>query len=389
MKFAHLSDCHIGGWREPELKKLNFLSFQKAIEDSLQEQVDFILLAGDLFDTALPHIDYIKETTKLLRKVKDGGVPVYIIPGSHDFSYSGKTMLDVLEHAGLVTNVMRFDHEKRLQFFIDPKTGVKLTGMYGKKGGLEVYDYEKLDCSFLEREEGKKIFMFHTGLEEFKPADMEKVSLQSVAMLPKNFDYYAGGHIHYRFITSYDRGKIVYPGPTFPNNFKELEDLECGSYVLVTDFVPIVKKLPLKEVICISLDVTGLSAQQASEAVSQRFFGKDIKDKILLLRIYGELAFGKPSDITYPEFSETTLFLKHTAKLQAKIFEEMEVSSQENVEAIEQEVINQHLGQLPLPQESEIINHLLTTLEGEKMEGEKVADFEARILSALLKQIQL
>ena len=37
-------------------------------------------------------------------------IEVYVIPGSHDFSPSGKTMLDVLENSGLVINVNKMDN---------------------------------------------------------------------------------------------------------------------------------------------------------------------------------------------------------------------------------------------------------------------------------------
>jgi len=38
MKFAHLGDCHLGGWRQPELKELNFRSFQIALERIAKEK---------------------------------------------------------------------------------------------------------------------------------------------------------------------------------------------------------------------------------------------------------------------------------------------------------------------------------------------------------------
>ena len=47
MKFAHLSDCHLGGWRQPELQALNLESFKQAIDESIKEQVEFMLFTGD------------------------------------------------------------------------------------------------------------------------------------------------------------------------------------------------------------------------------------------------------------------------------------------------------------------------------------------------------
>src|SRR3989344_1368674 len=105
MKFAHLGDCHLGGWRQPELKELNFECFKEAMDRILKEKVDFILLAGDLFDSPYPPIETLKETFEVFKKIKEASIPVFLIAGSHDYSVSGKTFLDVLEKAGFCRNV--------------------------------------------------------------------------------------------------------------------------------------------------------------------------------------------------------------------------------------------------------------------------------------------
>ena len=71
MKFAHLADCHLGGWREPELRKLGVESFDKAIDICIQENVAFVLIAGDLFNNALPPIELLKEVVHSLNKLKE------------------------------------------------------------------------------------------------------------------------------------------------------------------------------------------------------------------------------------------------------------------------------------------------------------------------------
>ena len=71
MKFAHLGDCHLGSWRQPELQELNFKSFQLAIERCLQERVEFVLIAGDLFDSAYPPVEILKEVFAEFRKLKE------------------------------------------------------------------------------------------------------------------------------------------------------------------------------------------------------------------------------------------------------------------------------------------------------------------------------
>jgi len=235
MKFAHMADCHVGGWRDEKLNQLSIDVFEKAMDICIKEHVGFILISGDLFDTALPNIDLIKEVAKILEKVRRHNIDVYVIPGSHDFSPSGKTMLDVMENSGLIINVNKTDIDGKLLFFED-KTGAKITGILGRRVGLEKEDYKNLDKEHLENEKGFKIFMFHTALEEFKPKDLEKVDCQSYMDLPKNFNYYAGGHVHYVFdVDKEGYGKIAYPGPLFPNNFKEIDELKNGGFYIVID----------------------------------------------------------------------------------------------------------------------------------------------------------
>jgi hypothetical protein len=202
MKFAHLADCHIGSWRDDKLKDISTRVFSKAIEQCIERKVDFVLIAGDLFNTSLPSIDLLKEVVTKLKSLSENNIPVYIIPGSHDFSPSGKTMLDVLENAGLLTNVVKGEIQEgklKLNFTVDKKTGAKITGLLGKKGMLDKIYYENLMHENLEQEPGYKIFMFHTALSEFKPNDMEHMEAQPLSLLPKNFNYYAGGHVHYIF----------------------------------------------------------------------------------------------------------------------------------------------------------------------------------------------
>jgi hypothetical protein len=109
VRFAHFADCHLGGWRQEELQKVNFESFQKAVNIIIERGVDFLLISGDLFDSAYPAIETLKETFAEFKKIKEACIPVFLIAGSHDFSASGKTFLDVLEKAGFCKNIENFE----------------------------------------------------------------------------------------------------------------------------------------------------------------------------------------------------------------------------------------------------------------------------------------
>lgn len=385
MKFAHMADCHIGGWREKELRDLGIKAFEKSIDECISRNVGFILISGDLFNTALPSIELIKETTRILRKARDSDTGVYIIPGSHDFSPSGKTMIEVLEKAGLVKNVMNLDEDGRLQFTED-KTGVKITGIYGRKGGLEKKDYETLQKEHLEKEDGFKIFMFHTAINEFKPADLEKMEGQSFASLPKNFNYYAGGHVHYIFDRKEEGSLLTFPGALFPNNFKELEEFKHGGFYIVDEqlnfeYIPI----KLKEVVSILLNVDGKSTMETESEIRRNLV--NINDKIVTLRIEGTLSMGKPGDINFKRiFEENNAYciLKNTSKLQTKEIEEIKL--EDYGEDVEEGIVNDFFKE---EKDKKLAISFMEAFDKEKHEGEKNLDFENRLLKDFLKEMDI
>ena len=83
VKFAHISDVHLGGWKHKQMQDLNFMSFKKAIDICISEKVDFVIMCGDIFDTAFPPIEILKEAFSEFRRLKESGIPCFIIAGSH------------------------------------------------------------------------------------------------------------------------------------------------------------------------------------------------------------------------------------------------------------------------------------------------------------------
>ena len=395
MRFAHIADCHIGGWQDSRMKELTIAAFRRAIDECIARKVDFLLIAGDLFNTALPQIDLIKEVAGELKRIKDAEIAVYIIAGSHDFSPSRKTMLDVLEKAGLCVNVMKVENEA-LQFTVDPKTNAKITGILGRSGGLEKEDYDNVSMKHLGLEPGFKIFMFHTALEEFKPADMANMEAQSVTALPVNFQYYAGGHVHYIFDKKLGSGVLTYPGALFPNNFKELEEFKCGGMYVVDEslnyeYVP----LQVKPVVSLVFDANGKSVPQLKEDISASLEKLDVKDKILTVRVAGELASGKPADVDFKSlfstFGDAYFVMKNTSKLSAKESSQSTLVQTASVEEVELKMLESHKEPAPLKLDNpdEFMHSLIRVLDKEKVEGEKSADFEARILADALKVLRI
>jgi hypothetical protein len=381
MRFAHISDVHLGGWKQKPLQDLNFQSFQNTISICIEQKLDFVLIAGDLFDSAYPPIEILRDTFGEFKRLKEAKIPCFIIAGSHDYSVSGKTFLDVLEKAGFCKNVAEI--EEVGEFLILNPTiygNVALYGYPGKKSGLEIPDLRRI--KFNDSPGLFKIFMLHTTLDKAKgslPID----ALESDKVPPA--DYYAMGHLHIDF----QYQNFVYPGPIFPNNFQELEDLHHGSFYIVdTSEINSLKKIELKIRDVVSIGVEVKNATLATSQIISEIEKRDVEGKIILLRVYGELESGTTSDIKFQQIEETAsrknafFLLKNTHDLKTKEIE-MEVEVR-NIDNVEEESINLYSIQNPMDF-NKFIPQLINSLSLEKQEGEKIESFTSRLLEETKK----
>ncbi len=382
VKFAHMADVHLGGWKQEPLQELNFKAFEAAIDRSIKERVDFVLIAGDLFDTAYPPIETLKRSFFEFRKLKEARIPCFIIAGSHDYSVSGKTFLDVLEKAGFCKNVADFEDNGE-KIILNPTVynGVALYGYPGKRSGLEVPDLRRV--KFNDTPGMFKIFMIHTAIDKAvsSPGVMDSVE---TALLPKA-DYYAMGHLH----IDYEMDNFVYAGPIFPNNFQELEDLQKGRFYLVDTEAPNpLTKVDLKMKDIISFEFRVTDALRATETIIAELDKKNLDDKIVLLRIRGEIENGKTSDIKFNKIEEflkqknAYFMLRNTHDLNQKdVALEIEVKDSENIEDDTTEIYSE---QNPSDFNS-LIPLLLNSLAIEKQEGETSETFLNRLVAETKK----
>lgn len=382
MKFIHMGDCHLGGWRYPQLKDLNFKSFQYIIDFSIREKADFVLITGDLFDNPYPSIDVLKDTFSEFRRLKELNIPVFLIAGSHDYSTSGKTFLDVLDRAGLCKNVSLFE-EKNDLIILQPTLykNVAIYGYPGKKSNLEIDDLEKVK---LQDSPGLfKILMLHTAIRDaigtlpIKAVDEKK--------LPK-VDYLALSHLH----INYNKEGRVYSGPIFPNNLSELEELRGGSFYVFDKGRIKREEIKLKEVFSLNIEVK--DALRATDDIVSSLKQANLKDKIVILKIFGILENGKTSDIdfqkieSYLKSQEAFIFLKSTSRLHTSDLEvNFEITDSAN---FEQQIIKKFEETNP-SKFNKFIFQLIKTLQIEKISDERSSVFEERVLSETKRVLDL
>jgi len=385
-KFAHLADCHLGAFRDSVLRNLNLDAFNWAMDKCIEERVDFIVISGDLFDNNLPDTAVLNSAVRKMKQVRDNGIEIYAIYGSHDYSISKTSMIDVLNSAGLFTkvgNVREIDNKRTLEFVVDKKTGAKISGLSAQKKGMEKNLYESLDMSNLENEGGFKIFMFHSTIEELKPNSLSFLEAIPLSYLPKNFAYYAGGHVHLKRVEK-KNGTIAYPGPLFGYDYRDLENSAKGEKrgFFIVEFNHSVSshrfvEIEHPEIILLEYDANDKPASKASEEMEDMIKKVDFQNKIVLFKVEGELSAGKPSDIDFSrlknyilENNALTVYMSRN-NLTAKDREEIKVVG-ETKEEIESRIFEESIKKIKI--------------ENEKLRGENGVNLSLNLLSAMKEE---
>ena len=93
-KFIHTADWQIGKpynriedfEKRSRLKSVRIESVQKIMDLVKEENCDFILVAGDLFDSPSPTLSDVRAVLSIIGEYE---IPVYAIPGNHDFGGEG------------------------------------------------------------------------------------------------------------------------------------------------------------------------------------------------------------------------------------------------------------------------------------------------------------
>ena len=412
-KFAHITDCHLGSWRNPKLRDLNLQAFEKSISISIKEQVDFILITGDFFDVNIPQLAPVKRAVEILKQARDSGIAVYMIYGSHDFNTANISMIDILHSAELFIKPTDFQTNTNsliLKFFVDKKTGAKITGISGRKVGLDREMYEKLDKKNLEMEDGFKIFLLHKGIQEILPLDMNFRDSLPISLVPKGFDYYGGGHIHKRVEKKINGSVIVYPGPLFGSSFQDLEETAKGEkrgfYIISFDkkildcrFI----EINLVDILCNEIVSSKWNSEKLEGEITKNISGLEVKNKIVLIKVKGKL-LGKRSNIDFGKFSldisnrgalmsfintnnlstdETKVIAVHSDNkfdIEREIFHES-IKNFQSEPALSDRVKKQINSKLTGKTGESISISLLEILRNEKLENENTSTYDDRIFS--------
>jgi DNA repair protein SbcD/Mre11 len=188
-KFAHLADIHLGNQQYDLPQRFDDFgeAWKKSITVCVEEKVDFVLVAGDLFHKRAVEPRALLQAEEGLQVLRRAKIPVIAVEGNHDRTLFGEEFnwMEYLNAHGWLTLLRSTQKGSRDPDFraYDPATR---TGSYFDQGGVRIVGVPYLGAGaadFLYRLSlklgenpfpGYVILMAHAGLDGVLPTRQER-----------------------------------------------------------------------------------------------------------------------------------------------------------------------------------------------------------------------
>jgi len=225
MLFSHISDIHLGlvQYNSEERELDIYDAFHQAIDISIKDHVDFVIFAGDIFHIPTPSGTAIIHMANALKLLKQNNIDSFFILGEHDISRIRGTPVPYVFHN---LEFSKYIGQGEPVYYKD----LLLVG-FDKIRRNEMDSFEKrfkeID-DIAEKHQGHRILVMHQGINEINKFAGELNSTD----LPKNFTYYAMGHLHDHVVKNFNHlgGPVAYPGSIELTNSEGIKETKKGFY---------------------------------------------------------------------------------------------------------------------------------------------------------------
>jgi len=225
MKFIHAADVHIDspmrglekyeGAPVEELRTAPRRSFENIVTLAIETPVDFVIIAGDLFDGPWQDMQTGIWTASQFHRLDQAGIPVFLLQGNHDAESR------VPQAITWPNNVKRFATDLPSSFEVDEHNVV----LHGQGfAGREAPD--DLVPNYPAAVSNKfNIGVLHTSLTGDACHD-RYAPTNEASLAAKGYDYWALGHIHIRRVVQ-EKPLIVFSGNCQGRNIHEAGAKGC------------------------------------------------------------------------------------------------------------------------------------------------------------------
>ncbi len=208
MKFIHCADIHLGKVQNNlDQRFIDFGNvFQNVVKEALERKVDFLLIAGDLFDKRSINARTLKQVVEILEPLKNAGIPVITTEGNPDkaFLRDKESWMSFLAHQGYIILlkptfengkmiVEAFDKDSCNGCYIDLSDNIRIYGL-GYLGRSAKAKLEEL--ADVLQEDKINILLLHAMVGRMGGDMIGSISKNDVACLKEKVTYLALGHGH-------------------------------------------------------------------------------------------------------------------------------------------------------------------------------------------------
>lgn len=214
-RFLHVADCHLGykQYNSDERFKDFALAFSHIVDKAIEQEVDFVVLAGDLFQKRAIDALTLQNTMATLERLQREQIPCIAVEGNHELSYyvdylgwvqflQQRKLLSLLDAEFQDGAPDLTEHNGRKGAYININPDLRIYGLKyrGSSTGRALTSYAEAIAELHETDNpAYSIFVAHTGVEGVLPGQTGGLSHRQLAVLRPHVNYLALGHVHKPF----------------------------------------------------------------------------------------------------------------------------------------------------------------------------------------------
>jgi DNA repair exonuclease SbcCD nuclease subunit len=361
-RVLHTGDTHLGyqQYHRPARREDFLAAFEQVAADAVEDDVDAVVHAGDLFHDRSPRLSDIMGALSVLRTLDDADIPFLAVVGNHEAKRK-RQWLDLFERLGVAT---RLGSEPVV---------VGNTAFYGldfvgraQRDDLD-YEFEAHDAEYAT-------LVSHGLFEPFDHGDWDAREILRAADV--EFDAMLFGDDHTpatKQLSDPHEAWLTYCGSTERASAAERED---RGYNVVTfeDGVDIRRRgIDTREFVFVDVE---LGEGEGTERVRERIGQYDIEDAVVIVTVTGDGEEVMAANVE--EFAEERGALVTRVNDQRELVEESEI---EVNFADPDDAVQERIQELGL---SEVAQDLDETIRASKVADSNVADTVERRVADLV-----
>lgn len=333
VKFLHTADLQIGmtapgvGPLAKPIQEARVESLQTLLQLAVEKKVNFVLIAGDLFDTNQVSKKYIQQATRLLQQARP--LPIFVLPGNHDH-YGPSSVYLQDEFLNLSKHVHVFSERKPIvvpQFDLtlypspcfetrsnqSPISGMKkqvgtkyhVAVVHGsipaRFGGMEAED----DCFPMTEDELNNLSMDYIALGHWHSLHPDPIDVPSCSFYysgtpePTSFGERKSGYA--LLVELNEGGRTVTPVPTAQYRFVDFQ-AEIKNSTDVDAVEANIRKLLQPERTLIRLILSGIVSIATQQSIEKLV--NELQGHVAHLRCDQGNLFIEPTDSDLNEFTK-------------------------------------------------------------------------------------